>query len=199
MKTSMIIFTLIILCSCATKRTRLSDKNMRVMIDPSGINGTDYASIQRALVSSNMWTVLDRSRGLASAKREQEQLHKYSHDRYDRKEKFAHWGKLHGAGSVIVAQSECHNRPNPWNITTLRNYCQLYLSMVDTNTGEVIVTSKVEASADFMASPDWSEAVEKLADAYPTHFREEKLHQRLLDYKEESAANSDKMDRRNGR
>lgn len=199
MKTVLIIFTLLILCSCATRRTRLSDKNMRVMIDPSGITATDYASIQRALVSSNMWTVLDRSRGLASAKREQEQLHKYSHDRYDRMEKFAHWGKLYGAGSVIVAQSECHNRPNPWNITTLKNYCQLYLSMVDTNTGEVIVSSKVEESADFMASPDWSEVVEELADAYPTHFKEEKLHQRLLDYKEESAANSDKMDRRNNR
>lgn len=199
MKSVLIIFTLLILCSCATKRTRLSDKNMRVMIDPTGISQTDYASIQNALVRSNMWTVLDRDRGLASIKKEQNNLHVYEHNRYARQEKFAHWGKLYGAGSVIVAQSECQNRPNPWNITTLRNYCKLFLSMIDTNTGEVIVSSTVEESAPFMASPDWSDAVEELADAYPTHFKEEKLHQRLLDYKEESAANSDKMDRRFGR
>lgn len=199
MKTIIIIATMFILCSCATKRTKYSDKNMRVMVDPSGLNMTDYTNLQTALVQSNVWTVLDRSRGLAAVKTEQERLHQHDHDRHDPREKFAHWGKLYGVGAVIVAHSECHNRPNQWNITELRNYCRLFLNLVDANTGEVIVAVNDEDKAPFMSNPEWDEIVEGLVDAYPKYFEKMKLNDKLLEYKEESLQNSNKQDRKNNR
>lgn len=196
MKSTILLVLLLTLVSCASKRTKYSDKNMRVMIDTEGLDMADYNNLQSALVRSNVWTVLDRSRGLAAVKREQEELHKYNHDRYDAREKFAHWGKLYGVGSVIVGHSECHNRPNTWNMSQLKNYCKMYLSLVDANTGEVLVSVNGEDAADFMARPDWSDLVAELIETYPKYFEEKQTDQRLLDYKKESLANSNKMDRK---
>jgi hypothetical protein len=169
------------------------------MVDPSGISMTDYANLQTALVQTNVWTVLDRARGIAAIKHEQEQLHKYNHDRYDPREKFAHWGKLYGVGAVVVAHSECKNRPNQWNVTELKNYCRLFLNLVDANTGEVIVAVNGEDKAEFMSSPEWDDVVEELVEVYPKYFKDVELHEKLLEYKEESLQNSNKMDRRNNR
>ncbi len=199
MKSTIILVTLLFLCSCATKRTKYSDKNMRIMVDPSGISMTDYTNLQTALVQSNVWTVLDRARGIAAVKNEQEQLHKYNHDRFDPREKFAHWGKLHGVGAVVVAHSECQNRVNQWNVTELRNYCRLFLNLVDANTGEVIVAVNGDDKAPFMSSPEWDDVVEELVEVYPKYFKDVELHEKLLEYKEDSLQNSNKMDRRNNR
>ena len=199
MKSILIIAVLFTLASCATKRTKFSDKNMRIMVDSSGLNMSDYTSLQTALVQSNVWTVLDRSRGLAAVKNEQEQLHQYNSDRYEPSEKFAHWGKLYGVGAVIVAHSECHNRPNQWNTTELSNYCRLFVNLIDANTGEVIVAVSGNDKASFMSNPEWGDIVEELVDSYPKYFKEAKLHEKLLEYKEDSLQNSNKMDRRNGR
>lgn len=190
---------LVMLASCATKRTRYSDKNMRVMVDPNGLSHTDYMNLQSALVQANIWTVLDRSAGLQAVKKEQENLHQTQHDRYEDQEKFAHWGKLYGVGAVIVAHSECQNRPNTWNITELKNYCRLFINLVDANTGEVIVAVQEEDSAPFMARPEWDDAVAELGDEYPKYFKEVKLHDKLLEYKQESKVVAEKMHRRNNR
>lgn len=199
MKSTLIVAILLSLCSCATKRTKFSDKNMRIMIDPVGLSMSDYSNLQTALVKTDVWVVLDRARGIAAIKQEQENLHRDEHDRYDRSEKFAHWGKLYGVGAVVVAHSECHNRPNQWNVTELANYCKLSLNLVDANTGEVIVAVNDENKADFMTSPEWNDVAEELVDAYPKYFKKVELHENLIEYKRESEANSDKMDRRNGR
>jgi hypothetical protein len=199
MKSTIILAILLLLCSCATKRTKFSDKNMRIMIDPVGLSMSDYSNLQTALVKTDAWVVLDRARGLAAIKNEQEELHRTSHDRYDRSEKFAHWGKLYGVGAVVVAHSECHNRPNQWNTTELANYCKLYLNLVDANTGEVIVAVNGEDKAEFMTSPEWDDVAEELVEVYPRYFKNVELHEKLLEYKRESEMNSDKMDRRNNR
>lgn len=188
MKIIFILSILLVLTSCSTQRqrTKFSDKGMRVMINPEGLAREDYMNISTNLVMADVWTVVDRSSGIRAIKREQEETHKQNYDRYDNKEKFAHWGKLYGVGSVVVAQSECRNRPNPWRVNETRNFCRLYLNLIDTNTAEIIVGVNVEADAPFMTRPDWNEAVEKLAEAYPKFFKREKLEKELLEYKEES-------------
>ncbi|MGE0634516.1 MAG: hypothetical protein AB7O96_19020, partial [Pseudobdellovibrionaceae bacterium] len=56
--------------STPEKRTKFSDKNMRLMIDPASITPENYARLQTALVSQDMWVVLDRAAGLEAIKKE---------------------------------------------------------------------------------------------------------------------------------
>lgn len=190
MKSLIIVLLPILLASCSSvKKTRYNDKNMRVMVNPENIQSMDYASIQSSLVQSNMWTVLDRSAGIRAIKKEQEELHVNSPKRYNDMEKFAHWGKLYGVGAIIVANSECQNRPNTWNVTELKNYCNLYLSLIDANTGEVIASVNDEQSANFMQRPNWKEAVEKLTEIYP-EIKKQKVEDKLFKYKVESLNNA---------
>lgn len=199
MKSSIILIVLLTLCSCATKRTKYSDKNMRIMVDPTGLDNRTYMRVQTALVRSGVWTVLDRSDGLRAAIREQNELHKNNHDRYDAREKFAHWGKLFGVGAIVVAHKDCENRLATWNNTELKTYCNLFINLIDANTGEVIVAVQDEDDAEFLGQPSWEDIIEDLVEVYPKYFKDEKLHEKLVEYKEESLENSNKMDRRNNR
>ncbi len=187
MKNLLVISILVLLASCSTARTKYSDKNMRVMINPEGLSEVEYMDIQDRLVETGAFTVVDRSRGIKAIKREQNEQHVSEKDRYEDREKFAHWGKLYGVGSVIVAHSECQNRPNAWRVNELRNYCRLFISLIDTNTGEVMISANDEYKAEFMQRPSWEDAVEKLVKKYPEYFESDKTHKRLREYKEESA------------
>lgn len=160
---------------------------MRVMINPEGLSEVEYMDIQNKLVEAGTFTVVDRARAIRAIKIEQNEIHVDNKDRYEDREKFAHWGKLYGVGSVIVAHSDCQNRPNAWRVNELKNYCRLFVSLVDTNTGVVMVSASDEYKAEFMQRPSWEGAVEKLTEAYPKYFESEKLHDRLLEYKDESA------------
>lgn len=180
-----IIFLFITACSSAP-RTKFSDKNMRVMINPEGLTDVEYADIQNRLVEAGTFTVIDRSKGIQAIKKEQNEIHVNNKDRYEDKEKFAHWGKLYGIGSVIVAHSDCQNRPNEWRRNELANYCRLFVSLIDANTGEVLVSANAEDKAKFMQRPSWNEAIEKLINAYPKYFEEHKLDDKLIEYKNES-------------
>lgn len=200
MKSTIILAALLILCSCSsTKRTKYSDKNMRIMVDPSGLDSRTYARVQTALARTGVWTVLDRASGLRAAMREQNQLHVYNHDRYAAREKFAHWGKLYGVGAIVVASQDCQNRVATWNNTMLKTYCNLFINLIDANTGEVIVAVEDEDDTNFLGQPDWNEIVEMLVEAYPKKFEKEVLDERLVEYKEESFQHSNKMDRKNSR
>src|SRR5665647_827111 len=102
------LILLITSCSSPNKqRTKWTDKSMRVMIDPDSIDEENYVQIQSALVRSGKFTVVDRARGMQAAEKEQERLHRNNSDRFEDKEKWAHWGKMYGVGSIIVPHVQC--------------------------------------------------------------------------------------------
>ena len=183
------LFTLGIMligCSHQERRTQYSDKNMRIMLYPDTISADHFARIQTALVQSNTWTVIDRSQGIEAIKKEQERTHRSESDRYEDREKFSHWGRLYGVGAVVVANVQCVNKTNPWRVNELRNYCQQFLNLVDANTGEVIIGVDAKNDSDLGMAPDWNEAVQNLAEAYPKYFTPTMISERLERYKEES-------------
>jgi hypothetical protein len=174
------------------KRTKWSDKNLRVLIDPTQLDKDNYVKLQKALVQSGNFTVVDRRDGWAAIKAEQERLHRNEVDRYADKEKWAHWGKLYGVGAIVIPANECTRvtsrgflKPGPG----LR--CHQSLSIVDANTGEVVVMVEEEAVSDRMENiysnqylvPSWDDAVEKLADAYPKRFEAQAYHPILENYR----------------
>lgn len=178
------------------KRTKWTDKNLRVMIDPDAIGENDYFKLQKALVQAGNFTVVDRNAGFKAIKAEQERTQRNEQDRYADKEKWSHWGKLYGVGSIIVPHTECSKvesggffHPGP------RARCFQYISIVDANTGEVTVMIENEAYGERMDSiygnqyhvPAWDEAVEKLVDAYPHDFDNSNYHPVLENYRNLSA------------
>lgn len=173
-------------CSTQEPRTRYSDKNMRIMLYPDTISADHFARIQTALVRSDMWSVLDRGQGLKAVKQEQYTIHRSESDRYDDREKYAHWGKLYGVGAIVVAHAQCVNKPGKWRSNELRTYCQQFLNLIDSNTGEVVLGVEAENDSDYGETPDWNEVTKKLADEYPKYFTKEKVTERLERYKEES-------------
>jgi hypothetical protein len=174
------------------KRTKWTDKNLRVMIDPTQIDKDNYVKLQKALVQSGNFTVVDRAAGFAAIKAEQERLHRNEVDRYEDKEKWAHWGKLYGVGSIIVPHAECTRvtsggifHPGP------RLRCFQSLSIVDANTGEVVSMIEDENFGERMENiygnnyhvPEWDDAVELLVKAYPKDFDGRTYHPVLENYR----------------
>jgi len=179
---------------CASKehRTRYSDKNMRLMIDPASISVEDYVRIQTALVQQGMWTIVDRASGLDAIKREQESLHKENTDRYDARQRWAHWGKLYGVGAIIAANVQCYPKKSLWRFdaNTQTNYCEQFINLIDASTGEVVLGVESGDYVDAGSASDWKEVAQKLADAYPKSFERVPTSERIETYKLESEENS---------
>lgn len=192
-----VLFTFFIFAGCASNkiaelpRTKWTDKNLRVMIDPDKIDSDDYFKLQTALVQSDNFTVVDRAAAFKAVEKEQERLHRDQVDRFEDKEKWAHWGKLYGIGAVVVPHQECTRvQSGGWSHPGPRNKCYQYLSIVDANTGEVISMIENLAFGDELQNiysvkghnPPWNEAVAKLMDAYPKKFGNERYHPVLQTY-----------------
>lgn len=167
---------------CSSKkiaRNKFSDKNLRVCIDPTNLDANNYARLQMALVKSEAFFVIDRAKGLQAIKREQEMLHRNEVDRFEDKNKWSLWGKLHGCGAIIVGQAQCHKVQDNWNTAKSKTRCQQFLQLVDANTGAVRVSAEGESDSDStfdsyaMLAPDWEKAVESLVEAYPKWFESE--------------------------
>lgn len=179
-------------CSSApVARTKWTDKSMRVMIDPDSINEENYVQIQQALVRSGKFTVVDRARGMNAVKKEQELTHRKEEDRFADKEKWSHWGKMYGVGSIIVAHVECTKDSTAFNRTKLYLNCHQFLSMVDSNTGEVFVAvdgrNEGPASYDLAyMTPDWNEVTDKMVEAYPKAFKPEGYGKEIVTYQDVS-------------
>ncbi len=179
------------LASCASNpdkyRTRFTDKNMRLMVDPASLSVENYIRLQIALVQQQMWTVLDRKAGLEAVKKEQDNLHKTQADRFEDREKFARWGKLYGVGAVIVGHVQCFYKTKLFSLNQKDYWCDEMLNLIDANTGEVILgVEGGQFTEGPNVAPDWKEIVEKLADAYPKEFKKEQTSERLEIYKQES-------------
>ena len=193
MKDSKLYFLLSIFLfsACSSMpRTKWTDKNMRVFIDPDSVDAENYVRIQQAIVSSQKFVVIDRAVAFEAVKKEQERLHQgQSANRFEDKEKFALWGKLFGVGAIIVAHAQCERRAAWWNPANNHVVCQQFLSMVDANTGEVFLAVEGENSGPVMASlpsnvPDWKGTVERLLDEYPKEFERHSATKVLVDYQD---------------
>lgn len=185
------VFALILTSCSSVKRTKYSDKNMRIMVDPQSLNSSNLMKLQTSLVSTDKWTVIDRHLGFEAIKKEQERLHRYESDRYDPKNKFAHWGKMYGVGAVVTASVECRSERSFWNNTQMIKVCKQYLNLVDANTGEIVLgVSHEEESSSYQSYPEWDEVVAKMSEVYPKYFTKKKIHERLKRYQQQSLEHS---------
>jgi hypothetical protein len=135
-----------------------------------------------------VWTVVDRKLGFRAIKREQYRQHRSQADRFADREKWAHWGKLYGIRSVIVAEVECREHKSVWSRHVFVR-CLQFLSLVDANTGVVKAAIEVEEDTSTMERgrkhqpPSWDNAVSELIESLPQDFREPE-HRRIQEYKE---------------
>lgn len=183
MKTMKTIFSMLVTClmfsACSSApRSKWTDKNMRICIDPDSVSPEHYVQIQTALVETGKFTVVDRASGMSAVKKEQERLQRNEVDRYEDKEKWAHWGKMYGVGSIVVAHAQCRRTGSFWNPRSQYLNCKQFLSMVDANTGEVFLAVDGENDGPSFQDreyqvPDWKDVVEKLVKNYPEQFRSE--------------------------
>lgn len=182
-----LIILALMLGACATPRTKWTDKTMRVMIDPDSIEPEHHVLIQRSLVESGKFFVVDRSKGFKAIKTEQDRLHKDEGDRYEDRQKWAHWGKLYGVGGIVVASAQC-KKEQGMIFGGWYRVCRQFLSIMDSNTGEVIVAIEHRAESDEVDFyPQWDEAVQKMNAAYPSHFKPSKPSKQIEAYEELSA------------
>lgn len=171
---------------CATPRTKWTDKTMRVMIDPDGIDANHYVKIQQALVASGKWVVVDRGQGFQAMQKEQEREHRFQSDRFLDREKFSQWGKMYGVGGIVVAHAQCQVKDG-WFLKKNYPHCQQYLAIVDSNSGEVITAVQGESdggSYDYELAPSWEDVVAKLNNEFPAHFEPNRDEKPLRDYKD---------------
>lgn len=183
-------------CSSNPIRTKWADKSMRILVDPDSISTDDYISISTALVKEGRFMVIDRNLAFKAIKNEQERIHRNESDRFSDKEKWAHYGKLFSVGAIVVAHSQCARTQTFFSMSLYVNQCKQYLSLVDSNTGEIItaVDNEVETPApgnnagseSFSVATDWTKAVEKFVDAYPKNYKPQYYSPGVVKYQEES-------------
>lgn len=159
---------------------------MRIMIDPDSLDMKNYVRLQAALMNSNKWTIVDRSKGFDAVKREQERLHTNNSDRFSDRQKYAHWGKLYGVGGVIVGQSQCFLKKTYWSNGNMERYCNQFVSIIDANTGVVIAAVENLVPAGTIEFASWTDTVEKFNDSYPENYQPSKKTEELELYEEES-------------
>lgn len=188
MKLITLTIAAIVLAGCAsTPRTKYNDKNLRVMIDPDSVAAEHHVLIQRAMVEHGRFFVVDRAKGFKAIKSEQERTHRTEEDRYADKQKWAHWGKLYGVGGIVVASAQCRKEQGMifggWY-----QVCRQFLSILDSNSGEVIAAIENKAESDEVDFfPAWDGAVEKLNAAYPATFVPSQPSKQIEFYEELSA------------
>lgn len=192
-KTFILIPFLLFSCSSQVKRTRDSDKSLKVALIKAGISDTEHSSIQQALVESGKFYVVDRNVAFNAVTNEQNLEHRTGSDRFEDNQKYAQWGKMYGVGAVITAHSDCGGAESSKNLIYLAGHlatlglfdktlCTEFLELVDTNTAEVLVSVRYEAGKRNGEALDWSDIVDQLVDRYPKYFEQVKKHELLLKY-----------------
>jgi hypothetical protein len=184
-----IVMILLAGCSSVEKRTKWSDKTMRIMVDPKSISHEDYVRIQQSLVDSGKWIVVDRANGFNAAKSEQERLHRGEADRYEDAEKYAMWGKMYGVGGIVVPDSQCM-RITGWMTSHEHLNCLQTLTIIDANTAEVITSISHKEDGDLYIALSWDDAVDKMNSAFPKVFDSTKKTDRLAQYSKDAEANA---------
>lgn len=188
----------ILSCSSPPKRSVFSDKSLRVFIDPDSVSPQDYVEISNELVKSGKFMVIDRGQGFRAVQREQERLHRVQPDRFDNKEKYAMWGKMFGVGGIVVGHAQCYRR-KPWinfSSAPYLNSCTQYLSLIDSNTGEIIISADGKdeqpapgnnwGSESFTPPKSWAAIVEKFVEIYPKDYKPQYYSEGMMKYREQA-------------
>ncbi|MDD4976820.1 MAG: hypothetical protein PHY93_20865 [Bacteriovorax sp.] len=105
---------------------------------------------------------------------------------------------MYGVGSIIVGHVQCKKESSTFNRTKLYLDCKQFLSMVDSNTGEVFVAveGRNEGPASYDLSymvPDWNDTVDKMVDAYPKNYHTENYSKEVTTYQEVSAEHAQRQ------
>lgn len=174
-------------CSHAVVRDLSTDPELRVLLDPR-IPVEQYVQIQRALVQSGKFEMVDRRDGFEAMIREQDlQFRSGYADRFSDREKWAHIGKAYGAAAIITAHASCYQKKT-W-LGRFDRYCKQTLFFINGVTGKIEFAvngeNHEEWTADFTA-PDWDETVEKAVAAYPKYFEPRKISPMLDQYMDQS-------------
>jgi hypothetical protein len=155
------------------RRNLETDPGLRVFLDAS-IETEHFVQIQRALVQSHKFEVVDRREGLAAALREQDlQFRSNQSDRFDDSERWAFIGKLYGAAAIITAHAECFQEQTFFWNKYVRT-CKQTLFYIDGRTGVILFSVSGSNSVPWTASwavPDWDDVVAKAVEEYPTYFQ----------------------------
>lgn len=203
----MFLFFLVFMGGCSTKekRTKWTDKNMRILIDSDSLQTTDYVAVQTALVKDGTFTIVDRNTGWRAVKREQERTHRKEVDRYADKEKWSHWGKLYGVGAIVVGHSTCYRAQPFFSRYKYVNRCRQYLSIVNSNTGEVLVAVTgeednplIHEDGSFAHPANWEGITGELIAAYPKDFKPEYMSEGLMHYQDVSEEEAKRQKERSG-
>jgi hypothetical protein len=181
----LVFVSMISLFGCAAKpvATKYNSPVMRVMIDPVGLTQDQFAQLQTSVVQSGKFIVVDRNNGFDAVKREQERQHETDSDRFDNREKYAHWAKLHGAGGVIVANTQCERKAH--FIGGYYNQCRQTVHLIHANTGEVLAAVETYADSEdgWNMMPSWDLAMDKLNKNMPKNFEHDE-DKSLVAYKD---------------
>lgn len=184
-----LFFLILLLSGCASNQpiTKWGTPELRVMVNPRGIDADSYAAIMNALVSSNKYFVVDRSEAFQAVWSEQNLTRVDYENRFDDAEKFARLRKLYGVGAVIQGHQNCANQSSFWHGGFV--HCYQYLSIVSTSTGQVIAAASSEEDAPpaiwggQAPGPKWDRAVEKLNAAFPANFEPEQWSPDMMKFK----------------
>jgi hypothetical protein len=198
-----LIISILFSCTSEPKRTRDSDKTLRIMVDPESIDSTQHAILQNELITTGKFYIVDRAKGFHAIKKEQEREQLSEESRFEDSQKYAHWGKLYGVGGVVVANLKCTENPSTENIlwgvahlATLgifhyRQICTQLLELLDSNTGEIVTSVRNDFKTDSESyKVSWTDVVDKLVDAYPKYFEKNYKHTILKEYEAESKKSS---------
>jgi hypothetical protein len=192
MKTLFLLMILIpIITNCSSKeRTKWTDPNMRVIVDPDGLEARDYVRIVNALKKTGLFFIVDRKDGFKQILKEQKMIHRDRPDQFADIEKYAIWGRLHSVGGVVTGRVDCV-RKNGW----LHNYarCKQNLAIISTISGEVIATAEGENddaelnwTGDVKIGSDWTDTVSELVDAYPKNYEQLKYSDDMRLFRQEA-------------
>jgi len=94
---------------------------------------------------------------------------------------------MFGVGSIIVAHAQCIKEGVWYNPKATKLLCKQFLSMVDSNTGEVILAvvgeneSPSSAELSYIA-PDWNVVTNQMVEEYPKFFKAEDYTGPALQY-----------------
>lgn len=181
-------------CTSLPQRSKWTDPSFRIAIDPISLASNDYVRVQRALVQSGKYFVVDRGKGFNAVVKEQDMEHGYRNahalkfDRFNDRERYARIAKLYGVGAIVIGHSQCGKRYGFWGAYGV---CVQNLAIVNANTGEVVAAVEgnmdavVNYNGDIQIAPAWDETVEKLNNAIPKNYAFEKYDERMELYKDE--------------
>lgn len=161
-----LIILLVLTSACATNRTRSTDPVLRVAIDAASISPGSYARLQKALVDSRQFVVVDRSTGFRAVVKEQEL--QQTTTRFGDNEKYALWHKLYGVGGIFVALQQCEEKHSIFGTDYLK--CTINLTLINATTGEVMAVAEEFEDTGISIAPEWKDTVETLIDHYPKVF-----------------------------